>query len=140
MKNGNMKSLQIAQNKLLRFLTKTSIKERTCTRDLLSMTGLLSVNQLAASFKLCEVWKSENITDYPVHLEPNNQGLGHSDRSVRPTTSRKFNQDAKSTAAKESFSRNATKLWNSAPQCIKTPKSLSAAKKEIIKYCSTLPI
>ena len=140
LKNGNMKSLQIAQNKLMRLLTRTSIKDRTCTRELLSMTGLLSVNQLAASIKLCEVWKSENIKDYPIHLEPNHPGLGHSDRSVRPTTSRKWNQDAKSTAAKESFSRNAAKLWNNAPQCIKTAKSLTSAKKEIRKYCGTLPI
>ena len=53
---------------------------------------------------------------------------------------RKWNQDAKSTAAKESFSRNAAKLWNLALLAIKTAKSLSLAKKEVNKYCRTLPI
>ena len=89
---------------------------------------------------ICEVWKSEIIANYPIELEPNHQGLGPTERSVRPSTSRKWNQDARSTAAKESFSRNAAKLWNTAPQCIKTAKCLRAAKSEIRKYCSTLPI
>ena len=32
----------------------------------------MSVNQLATSIKLVEVWKSTNINDYPIKLEPNN--------------------------------------------------------------------
>ena len=139
-KNGNMKSVQIAQNKLMRLLINVSYKDRTSTGDLLTKTGLLSVNQLAASIKLCEVWKSENIANYPVQLEPNNSGLTYNDRKVRPSTNRKWNQDAKSAAAKECFSRNAAKLWNSAPQCIKLAKCLSAAKTEIKKHSRTLPI
>ena len=43
-------------------------------------------------------------------------------------------------ASKESFSRNAAKLWNSAPQNITAAKSLSAAKREIKKHCKMLPI
>ena len=139
-KNGNMKSLQIAQNKLMRLITKVSPMDRTSTSDLLAKTGLLSVNQLAASIKLCEVWKADNVPNYPVQLEPNNPGLVQSGRNVRPSTTRKWNQDAKSAAAKESFSRNAAKIWNAAPQCIKSAKCLNAAKNEIKKFCKTLPI
>ena len=102
-KTGNMKSAQIAQNKLMRLLINVSYRDRTSTSDLLNETGLLSVNQLAANIKLCEVWKSEKIVNYPVHLQPNNSALTYSERSVRPTTSRKWNQDAKSSALKDFY-------------------------------------
>ena len=135
-----MKTLQIAQNKLMRLLINAPYNDRTTTEVLLEKTGLLSVNQLAASIKLCEVWKAENIVNYPVQLEPNNKTTSTTDREVRPSTSRKWNQDAKSTAAKESFSRNAAKIWNATPTSIKLAKNLHAAKIEIKKYCKNLPV
>ena len=116
----------------MRLILNVPYKDRTNTSVLLSKTGLLSVNQLAASIKLCEVWKSENVENYPVKLEPNNPGQTMNERTLRPSTIRKWNQDAKSTAAKESFSRNAAKLWNLAPLAIKSAKSLSLAKKKLI--------
>ena len=139
-RNGNMKSLQIVQNKLMRLLINAPYKDRTSTEELRAKTGLLSINQLAASIKLCEVWKSENIGDYPVRLEPNNINTNLSERSMRPSTNRKWNQDAKNSVTKESFSRNAAKIWNAAPIIVKMAKSLSAAKNEIKKYCKSLPL
>ena len=112
-KNGNTKSVQIAQNKMMRLLLKVPYYDRTSTSELLSKTGLLSVNQLAASIKLLEVWKAETIPNYLVQLEQNNPGL-NSERNLRPSSTRKWNQDTKFAAAKECFSRNAAKLWNSA--------------------------
>ena len=103
------RNIRFALNSVYIFV---SYKDRTSTSDLLAKTGLLSVNQLAPSIKLCEVWKSGNIVNYPVQLEPNNSGPIYTERNVRPTTSRKWNQDANSTAAKECFSRNAAKIWN----------------------------
>ena len=140
MKSCNMKSLQVAQNKLMRLILNVPYNDRTSTSELLLKSGLLSVNQMAASIKLSEVWKSENIVNYPIKLEQNNPGMIQYERIVRPSTNRKWNQDAKSNAAKESFSRNAAKLWNTAPETIKSARNLSLAKKEIIKYCKTLPI
>ena len=98
------------------------------------------VNKLAASIKLIEAWKSMNLEKYPVQLEPNTFGQVGSDRTLRPSTSRKLNQDTKFSAAKECFSRNTAKIWNSAPMCIKSAKNLSSAKNEIKKFCKTLPI
>ena len=140
LKNGKMKSVQTAQNKLMRMLINASYNDRTSTSVLLKETGLLSVNQLAASIKLCEVWKAENVPNYPVQLEPNQLVPTYTERSVRPTTNRKWNQDGNSTAARESFSRNAAKLWNSDPLTIKTAKNLNLARKEIKKHCKMLPI
>ena len=105
-----------------------------------SITGLLSVNQLSASIKLLEAWKAENVPNYPIKLEPNNPDLPTNERSVRPSTSRKYNQDSIFAAAKYSLSRNAARLWNTAPMDIKTLKYVSAAKNAIKKYCNTQPI
>ena len=114
--------------------------DRTSTSELLAKTGLLSVNQLSANIKLTEVWKSVNLPNYPVQLEPNNQTQNTSERQVRPGTSRKWNQDTKFAAAKECFSRNAAKLWNIAPADIKNAKTINIAKKAIKIYCKSLPI
>ena len=139
-KNSNMKAAQIAQNKLLRLLNNSTLKDRISTEILLAKTEMLSVNQLAASIKLCEVWKSLNIVNYPIQLEPNSSADARPERIVRPGTTRSWNQDAKSVAEKESFSRSAAKLWNSLPLEIKNSKSLNIAKKAIKKYCKLLPV
>ena len=97
-----------------------------------------SVNQLAASIKLTEVWKSLNIENYPFHLEPNNRTEARSERSVQPGTTRSWNQDAKTAAEKESLSRSAAKLWNSLPTEIKNLKTLVMPKgqsKFFVSHC-----
>ena len=137
--NGNLKAVQIAQNKLLRLLDNCLISERRPTELLLKNTGLLSVNQLAASIKLSEVWKSINLVNYPIQLEPNVVGKPDTDRSLRTSSCRLWNQDAKTRAERESFSRNAAKIWNNAPLAIKNATTLTAAKKEIKLHCLTLP-
>ena len=138
--NGNIKSVQIAQNKLMRLLLRVPYYDRKSTSVLLSKSGLLSINQLAASIKLLEVWKSENVPNYPIQLEPNNASECPSDRNLRPSTIRKWNQDVTFSAAKECFSRNAAKLWNCAPNNITTAKNVHTAKTAIKNYCKLLPI
>ena len=139
-KNANLKALQISQNKLLRLLDNSHISERKNTATLLCNTGFLSVNQTAASIKLTEVWKSINLNDYPIQLELNETRKPESDRVLRTSSCRRWNQDAKSKAEKESFSRNAAKLWNAAPNEIKNAKTLNAAKKVIKIHCKSLPL
>ena len=139
-KNANMKSAQIAENKMMRLLTKASYTDRSSTSELLGKTGFLSVNQLAASIKLAEVWKSINVEGYPIQLEPNKKSPKDTDSNLRPASTRIWNQDARSSAAKESFSRNAAKIWNNAPENIKNALNLKSAKKQIAKHCKSLPI
>ena len=139
LKNANMKAAQIAQNKLLRLLNNSTLKDKVSTVKLLENTGMLSVNQLAASIKIAEVWKSLNVEDYPIRLEPNHCESERPERTVRPGTTRLWNQDARTSAEKESFSRSAAKLWNSLPTEIKNTKTLFSAKKAIKAYCKLLP-
>ena len=77
-----------------------------------------------------EVWKSLNVENYPIKLEPNNRVINNLERTLRPTSTRIWNQDARTVAERESFSRNAAKLWNNLPNELKNITKLSKAKNQ----------
>ena len=136
----NLKSVQIAQNKLLRLLDNSSLKDRKHTKDLILKHDLLSVNQTAIQIKLMEAWKSINLPNYPTQMERNEENLLPTARELRPTSTRIWKEDGKSCAASESFTRNTAKVWNQAPISIKNSATLTIAKKQIKKYCKTMPV
>ena len=135
-----MDTVQVAQNKMLRMLDRITLKDHISSQSLLQKYKLLSVNQLAAEIKLVEAWKIINRDNYPLKLEPNNPDRAYTQRELRPSSIKIWNDDAKSMAAKVSFRRDAAKLWNNAPEVIKSAQSLNIAKKEIKSYCSLLPM
>ena len=100
---------------------------------------MISVNQLATSIKLVECWKSINQENYRIKLEENNINSVSTEQSVSPSTHRKWNEDARTTAASESFSRNGAKLWNVAPDAIKSARKIAEAKRLINAFCNSLP-
>ena len=119
-------------------LDRVSLKEHIPSSVLREKYGLPSVNQLAAEIKILEAWKSLNLEDYPFQMEPANPGRNTQGRAVRETTERKCNDSAHSKTSELSCSRDTTKLWNSAPQSLKSAKKTKRCKKEIKIYCKTL--
>ena len=101
---------------------------------------MLSVNQLAANIKLTVSWKMYNTEGYPINLGKNYENLIPNDRIVRSHINREWNEDGRSIAAKEGFSRSTAKLWSQAPNKINNAKSLPIAKRLIKDYCKALPI
>ena len=138
--NNYMQAAQIAQNKMLRLLDNSTLSDRIPTVDLLKRANMLSVNQLSASIKLTEAWKSCNIEDYPIELEKNHENITPNERTMRPHIRRQWKEDGKTVVARESFTRSTAKIWNQAPQAIKEATTLNSAKKQIKTYCLTLPI
>ena len=65
-----MKALQLTQNRMLRAINGTRIKDRVSIKVMLDKFNLLSVNQLAAQIKLTEVWKAANVEVYAISLDP----------------------------------------------------------------------
>ena len=84
----------------------------------------LSVNQLAAQIKLVESWKAVNLEDYPIQLENNQLQRNTNGRAVRESTVKLWKDGTKSATAKESFLRDAAKLWNNAPLSVKNTNSI----------------
>ena len=138
--SNNLKSVQIAQNKLLRLLDNSSLKDRKHSKDLLTKFNLLSVNQTSIQIKLMEAWKATHLKDYPTQMEKNEENLLPNSRELRPSSIRLWKETGKSSAACESFSRNTAKIWNQAPKSIKEAMTLAQAKKSVIEYCKTLPV
>ena len=124
-------SVQVEQNKMLRMLDRVSIKDHVTTISMLKKYNLPSVNQLAAQIKLVEAWKSQNIEQYSLKLEPNNPDRTEMERVIRPSSIKLWKDDAKTLAAKLSFSQDSARLWNIIPDSIKQASSLYIAKKEI---------
>ena len=138
--SANIKSAQIAQNKMLRMLDRVTLNDHVTTKSLLLKYNIPSVNQLAAEIKLIETWKSQNIANYPFMLEPNNPGRNDGGRSVRESTTKNWKDMSKTKAARESMSRDCAKLWNTAPTNITSATTLCGAKRLIKAYCKTFEI
>ena len=138
--NQNMKTAQIAQNKMLRMLEGVSLKEHVTSKSLLLKYKLPSVNQLAGEIKLMEAWKATHIPSYPFQMEENEPNRQNVDRSMRPNTMKMWKDSAKTKAARESMSIDCAKLWNAAPLQIKNANTKATAKREIKKFAMTLEI
>ena len=61
-----LKSIQLAQNKMTRFLNGTLVKDKISTKSIVKSLNMLSVNQMNAQIKLTEAWKISNVTNYYV--------------------------------------------------------------------------
>ena len=107
---------------------------------MLDKFNLLSVNQLAAQIKLIEVWKIINVEGHPLALDPYSTHDQKGGMSLRPQHSRVFNDNSKLKLSSHSFNTDAARLWNQAPDQIRTAPTLSAAKLEIRKYVMSFPV
>ena len=110
-------------------LDRVSLKEHVSSSSLLNKYNLPSANQLAVQIKLMEWWKIINIIQYPLKLEPNNPNRTETERVIRTSSIKQWKENAKSVAAKISFSRDSAKLWNHAPEAVKQAASMFTAKK-----------
>ena len=135
-----MKSLQLTPNRMLRSINGTKIKDKISTKSMLEKFGLLSVNQLSAQIKLTETWKSLNVEDYPVKLDPYNRQESGSTTALRPRFNRVFNDTFRLQMSQHSFHADAAKLWNGAQAQVATATTLAAAKTAILKYVTSLPV
>ena len=99
-----------------------------------------NVNQLAAKIKLLEVWKMVNKEGSPLHLEPYNVTSKENRQGLRLKLNRVFNDNCRLKNSELSFHIDAARVWNTASSQIRNAKSLYVAKKEVGKFCKSLPI
>ena len=134
------KSLQITQNRMLRLINNTRIKDKISTSHMLKKFNLLSVNQLSAQIKLQEVWKAVHTKKYGVTLDPYSEHHDNCGRQMRPKPSRTFNNTARLVLAEHSFHIDVAKLWNTAPIGVTNAQTLPHAKKAILVHVLSMPI
>ena len=132
-------SLQVAQNKMLRMINGSSLKDHVTATSLLEKYNLPSVNQLSAEIKILETWKIMNTKDYPIELWPNEPKRQNNVRETRPTTVREWKEDSKTRSGNCCFVIDAARIWNQITPEIKAAPNVYHAKKVIKKYCKQLP-
>ena len=137
-KTQQMKGIQMAQNRMLRTVENKRIRDKVSIESMLVKNKMLSVNQTNAQIKLTEMWKMENDEEYPVKGE--RQTAPENGRETRGCTSGKWIEFGVSSKAKASFLGDAIRLWNKAPEKLKVAKTINGAKKDIKKFCMTLPV
>ena len=137
---ANMKALQLTQNRMLRAINNSQIKDRISTESLLEKFALLSVNRLAAKIKLVEVWKSVHQDGCPIKLEPYNSALLQNTQNLRLQPKRVFKDCCKLKKSESSFCIDGARLWNAAPPEITMAINLNMAKKAIHNFCRSLPL
>ena len=138
--NQNMKSIQVAQNKMMRMLDGISLKEHVTSSSLLKKYNLPLVNQLAGEIKLMEAWKSTHVPSYPFQMRENNPNRPLVDREVRLNTNKKWKDYAKTKAASVSMSIDCARLWNLAPSVVTNAETKFTAKREIKKFSRSLEL
>ena len=133
-----MTMVQRSQNKMLRILDGTLVLDRNSTKTLFDNQNMLTVNQIAAQIKLTEMWKASNDPQYPIKMKTRERQENAIE--TRSVTRGDLTEVGRSTRAKKSFICDAAKVWNKAPEKIRTSKTLTTAKKAIREHCKSLPI
>ena len=133
-----MKDLQKTQNKALRFLNKTRIKDKISTKSILEKMNMLSVNQLNAQIKLTETWKLMN--NKKSSLKNLVIKSFDSERVMRSVSKGELIEEGSSILSKNTFQNDSARLWNKSTNNIKESESIYSAKKLIKVFVKTLPI
>jgi hypothetical protein len=139
-KSSIMKALQLTQNRMLRGLNRTRVSDRISVKSMLEKYGLLSVNQLSVQIKLIEVWKSINVQESAITLEPYNSHTSELRLALRDRPNRIFKETSKYGVSQSSFHMDAARIWNSAPSAVTNAKTLVELKRITTVYARTLPI
>ena len=97
-----------------------------------------SVNQLNASVKILDVWKSLNVEEYPLVIkrqENNCEAMTtRADVAGRPI------EIGVTALTQKTCVSDAIHLWNRSPKSVTESKSVYQAKKEIKSFVKSLPI
>ena len=110
-----MTMVQRSQNKMLRILDGTLELDRKSTKTLLDNQNMLSVNQ-----KLTKMWKASNDPKYPIKMKTKERQENAVE--TRSLTQGDLTEVGRSTKAKKSFTCDAAKVWNKAPEKIRAAK------------------
>ena len=119
-------------------LNKTTIKDKISTESLLKKFNTHSVKLLNAQVKLLEVWKSQNLDNYP--LEIKKQEVSESLVTTRAASNGRLVEIGRSAKTQNSSVSDAIRIWNSAPDSVTKSKTLYQVKNAIKAYIVSLPL
>jgi len=135
--SGEVQKLQVLQNEVNRLLMGVRRSDRIRNSDLSEMTGLPTVNQIAASQALQELRKilvDCSVPEIQMVLIERVESSGYGTRAMN---------DYKLTSpllGNKDFLSGAIRLWNAAPQGLRDARNNPSAFKALTRlFVSTLP-
>ena len=131
-------SIQVAQNKLARFLNGNKLMDKIPTSQIFKDLNLQSVNQINAQIKLLDVWKSLQSEYHPMKWARRNEN--NLEQRTRAAKTNNLCEAHGGKILSSTFMNDAAKLWNIAPESIKNCVTVSSVKKQIKLFTATLPI
>ena len=108
-----MEAIQKCQNKLLRVLNGTCNSDKISIKTMLTSLGMLSVNQINAQIKICEMWKSTRIPKYPIKTELIQRPADVA--NTRAVSLGELKEGKLSNASQRTFLNDAMHIWNKTP-------------------------
>ena len=99
---------------------------------------MTSVNRMNAQIKLTEVWKAINTDKCPLNVKV--PLMVPEQREARSSAKGQLKITGASEGMKKTFINDSKKIWNNAPNDIKSCGSIYAAKATIKKFVKTLPL
>ena len=100
--------------------------------------NMQTVNQINAQIKLLDVWKSLQSESHPTKWSRRNET--NPETRTRSAITNNLNEAYGGKIITSTFVNDAAKLWNNAPESIKSCTSIYSVKKEIKKYTGKLPL
>ena len=103
-----------------------------------SLTDMFNTGKIPSPLITSYLWKAMHLPNYPITLEK--KDITTATNHTRSLTRGDLILQGKSEICKSSFTFDASKLWNKAPNNIKDCRTIHQAKKEIRKFVATLPL
>ena len=129
----NLQKNSDSSKNMLRLLNGSKISDKISIESMLSKFKALSVNQLNASIKLLEIWKSLNLSNYPLTIK---QQSSDSNRiNTRADQKQKPVEIGRKELTKNTCISDAVRVWNLAPISVTACLSVYQAKKRNEVIC-----
>lgn len=138
--NCEMKRLQVLQNELMRLIVGKRKKDCVSVKTLLEMTGYMSVNQMAVTHTLSEVFNVINNDMNPGLKDTWTEIKSQATMKTRFQEKENLNIVRFKKSGLEGFQQRGPVAWNSLPEDIRNTKSKETFKRKVKKWIVNVPV
>ena len=111
---------------------------KVSTTSMLEKFNMLSVSQMNDQIQMTEIWKANNVDNYPLKIEKKTQS--DEIRTTRAVSAGHSIEPGKTNLLQSTFLSDASRAWNKVSGCIILCKNVWKAKKVFKKFVKNLPV
>ena len=135
---ASSKDLQVAMNKAMRVILGCRLSDRVPISDLVTRSGLPTVNRMAAEEKIMLMWKAINDPQCPLSQLVKPEAANG--KNLRSNSRGDVKLRSRSTLGQRNFPEAASRVWNKTGLSIRSQVKKSMAKRLIKKFTQSLPL